>query len=341
MRALRIIGVVAALVAALAFGGLMTLNAMTRPLNPNAEPRYFRVHAGESVRAVAERLEREGVIRNASAALLRIRLPSPIGRGAGGEGKLRNGTYQISAAQPADHVLLHLIESRPLRQNVLIREGLWAEEVASILEEHEVASAKEFMDLVAKPREFASVVSFPLPEGSLEGYLFPDTYDFPPLLGARRAIEMMLQAFEQKVYQPLGRPEAEKLRRWVVIGSLVELEAMHDDERRRIAGVMYNRLERKMRLQVDATVLYALRQRRRLSYRDYTIQHTYNTYLIPALPPGPICSPGYESIAAAKTPENHDFLYYVAKPDGYHVFSRTYQEHLRKVETYIGGRGNR
>jgi len=334
MRVLRIVGIVAAAVAVLALGGWMTLSAMTRPLDPNAEPRYFRVRAGESVTAVAERLEREGVIRSASAALLRIRWKA---RGR----TILDGTYQVSAAQRADRVLLHLIESLPLRQDVLIREGLWAEEVARILEEREVASAEEFMSLVAKPQEFAEAVSFPLPEGSLEGYLFPDTYDFPPLLGARGAIEKMLQTFERKVFVPLERPEAEKLHRWVVIGSLVELEAMHDDERARIAGVIYNRLERGMRLQVDATVLYALRERRRLYHSDYATEDPYNTYRIPALPPGPICSPGYKSIAAAKAPEEHGFLFYVAMPDGYHAFSRTYEEHLRNVERHIGGRGDR
>lgn len=334
MKVLRLVGIAAAAVAVLALGGWMTLNAMTRPLDPNAEPRYFRVLPGESVTAVAERLEREGVIRNASAALLRIRWKAQ-GR------TILDGTYRVSAAERADRVLLHLIESRPLRQDVLIREGLWAEEVARILEERNVASADEFMSLVAKPQEFADVVSFPLPEGSLEGYLFPDTYDFPPLLGARRAIETMLRTFERKVFVPLGRPKAEDLRRWVVVGSLVELEAMHDDERARIAGVIYNRLERGMRLQVDATVLYALRERRRLFHSDYATEHPYNTYRIPDLPPGPICSPGYKSIAAAKAPEEHDFLFYVAQPNGYHAFSRTYEEHLRNVERHIGGRGDR
>lgn len=334
MKPLRIAGVVAGILAALAIGGWITLNAMTRPVDPMAKPRYFRVMPGESVKAVAERLEREGVIRNAAAALLRIRWSVR-------DKAIREGTYQVSAAERADRVLLHLIQSPPLRQDVLIREGLWAEEVAKILEERGVASAEEFMSLVKRPQEFAGVVSFQLPKDSLEGYLFPDTYDFPPLLGARRAIEKMLQTFERKVFVPLERPEAEKLHTWVVIGSLVELEAMHDDERPRIAGVIYNRLEKGMRLQIDASVLYALKERRRLFHSDYATESPYNTYRIPALPPGPICSPGYKSIAAAKAPETHDFLFYVAKSDGYHAFSRTYAEHLRNVQRHIGGGGDR
>lgn len=334
MRAKRVVGVVAVAAGVLVLGGWIALTAMTRPLDPNAKPRYFRVRAGESISAVARRLEREGVIRSASFALLRIRWAAP-------KETIREGTYRISAAQRADLILLHLIESRPLRQDVLIREGLWAEEVARILEEREVAPTSEFLEMVAQPQAFASVVSFPLPKDSLEGYLFPDTYDFPPLLGARSAIERMLKTFERKVYQPLDKPDEDDLRRWVIVGSLVELEAMHDDERSRIAGVIYNRLERGMRLQVDATVLYALRERRRLFHRDYATEHPYNTYRITALPPGPICSPGFRSIAAAKSPEKHDFMFYVAMPNGYHAFAKTYKEHLRNVERYIGGRGNR
>lgn len=334
MKPLRIIGIVAGLVAALAIGGWVTLSAMTRPVDPNAKLRYFRVESGQSIRAVAERLEREGIIRSAAAALLRIRWT------ARGEA-IREGTYKVSAAERADRVLLHLIESGPLHQDVLIREGLWAEEVAKILEEREVASADEFMSLVKRPQEFAGVVSFQLPKDSLEGYLFPDTYDFPPLLGARRAIEKMLQTFERKVFLPLERPDAEKLHRWVIVGSLVELEAMHDDERARIAGVIYNRLEKGMRLQIDASVLYSLKERRRLFHSDYATDNPYNTYRIPALPPGPVCSPGYRSILAAKAPETHDFLFYVAKSDGYHAFSRTYAEHLRNVQRHIGGGGDR
>jgi UPF0755 protein len=334
MKALRVSWIVAGVIAAIAIGGWVALNAMTRPVDPMAKPRYFRVMPGESVKAVAVRLERDGVIRNAAAALLLIRWSVR-------DKAIREGTYQVSAAERADRVLLHFIESRPLRQNVLIREGLWAEEVAKILEEREVASAEEFMSLVAKPQEFEGVVSFALPKDSLEGYLFPDTYDFPPLLGARRAIEKMLQTFERKVFVPLERPDPEKLHRWVIVGSLVELEAMHDDERARIAGVIYNRLDRGMRLQVDATVLYALKERRRLFHSDYATESPFNTYQIPALPPGPICSPGYKSIVAAKNPETHDFLYYVAKTDGYHAFSRTYDEHLRNVRRHIGGGGNR
>jgi UPF0755 protein len=125
----------------------------------------------------------------------------------------------------------------------------------------------------------------------------------------------------------------------VTIASLVEREARVDAERARIAGVTYNRLRRGMRLEVDATVLYALgRQKDVVLYRDLQLDSPYNTYLHYGLPPGPIASPGLAAILAAVRPETHDFLYYVARPDGSHAFSRTLEEHNRAIRAIRGRR---
>src|SRR5688500_6503340 len=138
----------------------------------------------------------------------------------------------------------------------------------------------------------------------------------------------MLSHFEKDVYEPLGKPNVVKLRSLVIIGSMVELEAKHESERKRIAGVIYNRLNKGMPLQIDATVIYGLGKRRTLTNRDYQLIHPYNTYKLKALPPGPICSPRSSSVMAAAKPELHGFLYYVAMPDGTHKFAKTYNEHL-------------
>nr|MBA3726968.1 endolytic transglycosylase MltG [Armatimonadota bacterium] len=124
----------------------------------------------------------------------------------------------------------------------------------------------------------------------------------------------------------------QKMRAWVIIGSMVELEARQAPERPRIAGVIYNRLGKGMPLQIDATVAYGLKNKRRLLNSDYQIDHPYNTYKIKTLPPGPICSPGASAIKAAARPEKHGFLYYVAMPDGSHRFAKSYAEHLANVE---------
>jgi UPF0755 protein len=150
-------------------------------------------------------------------------------------------------------------------------------------------------------------------------------------MGAEDAIKRMLDEFESDVYEPLGKPDAGKMRSWVIIGSMVELEAKHENERKRIAGVIYNRLNKGMPLQIDATVTYGLGKRRTLKNIDYQLNHPYNTYKLKSLPPGPICSPRASSVMAAAKPEAHKFYYYVAMPDGSHKFAKTYQEHLHNI----------
>lgn len=324
-----LIGCAASLLIVLAVG-FAILASLLKPMQQAPTKHLLRVEDGDTLAQVAKRLERNGVLRSASAALLVLKL-------RGEPTTLRTGTYAADASLRGDELLRRLIRSQPIRQMVLIREGLWAEEIAKILEEKHVCSAEDFLRLVRQPSSFQADVSFPLPKGSLEGYLFPDTYDLPPLLGAERAIRRMLKTFEKKVYEPLGRPKEEDLRRWVVIGSLIELEAMHDDERRRISGVIANRLAKGMPLQIDATVLYALKEKRRLRNSDYQTDSEYNTYRIRGLPPGPICSPGIASIRAAANPDQHEFLYYVARPNGYHAFAKTYEEHLDNVRKRNAG----
>lgn len=279
-----------------------------------------------SQREIYNDLERKGVIKSAQALLFLEKLSPP-------KGSIRAGTYLVDAGKPASENARVLLTGEPVRQMVLIKEGLWSDEIAEVIAAKQIGDAKEVMELIKSPAKLSSVPEFIVKGKSLEGYLFPDTYDFPPLLGAEGAVERMLSAFRKKVYVPLGKPEPAKLRKLVIIGSMVELEAAKDSERDRIAGVIYNRLNRGMPLQIDATILYAIKEKRRLYYKDYQVEHDYNTYKIKGLPPGPICSPGAESMKAAANPEKNDFLYYVAMPNGTHLFSRTYGEHLRNIAT--------
>jgi UPF0755 protein len=185
--------------------------------------------------------------------------------------------------------------------------------------------------IAGNPAALTDLPAFIVPSKGLEGYLYPETYDLPPLIGAEEAVQRMLAEFEEEIYVPLGKPDPIKLRSLVIIGSMVELEAKHENERKRIAGVIYNRLNKGMPLQIDATVIYGLGERRTLKNVDYQLPHPYNTYKIKSLPPGPICSPRASSVMAAAEPEAHHFFYYVAMPDGTHKFSKTYEEHLRNV----------
>jgi len=295
-----------------------------RPLDEHASPQYFRVEKGETIAEVLERLQRDQIIGSASKVRLHHKL-------FGSDQKLRRGTFVVSAADAGDVVLKKLLSEAPVRQMVLIREGLWASEVAAALAAKLVADKQRVLELERNPAVMGELPPFILPAKGLEGYLYPETYDFPPLMGAEEAIERMLAEFESDVYVPLGKPDPIKLRSWVIVGSMIELEAKKENERARISGVIYNRLMKGMPLQIDATVVYGLGKRRKLRQSDYLLDHPYNTYKLKSLPPGPICSPRAASIFAAAKPEKHNYFYYVAMPDGSHRFARTYQEHLHNV----------
>ena len=295
-----------------------------KAVDPTAKSKYFRVEKGETITGVLDRLERDGFIKSANSVKLHHKI-------FGDDATLNRGTYEISAAQSGSEVLETLLNDEPVRQMVLVREGLWVPEVAAVLEAKQVAPKNEVLAITSDPTQLGDLPPFIVPSKGLEGYLYPETYDLPPLIGAKEAISRMLAEFQSDIYDPLGKPDAGKLRSWVIIGSMVELEAKHEKERPRIAGVIFNRLIKGMPLQIDATVIYGLGKRRTLKNIDYQLDHPYNTYKLKALPPGPICSPRASSVMAAAKPEKHNFFYYVAMPDGTHKFAKTYAEHLRNV----------
>ncbi len=308
---------------ALALGGMNWLNSQTKPTEPG-EPFLLRFE-GVTLDEAAGRLEEKGVIRNASLfvflAKLERRAVAP-----------QTGTYEFRAGMTSDQVVASM--KTPLRQMVRIPEGWWIARVAKRLEEKGVCSAQEYIDACHDPEKFEGAVGFALPSGSLEGYLYPDTYDLPPMLGAEGVVRRQLAAFESKVVETVGE---EGLARALVVGSMVEAEAALDVERPKVAGVIENRIKRGQRLEIDATVLYGMQEWRQLKPGEVRqVDSPYNTYLHGGLPPGPICSPSVKSIEAALKPDTHDFLYYVARPTRSHYFSATYQEHLAAIRKARG-----
>lgn len=319
-KALRFGVLVLAGVIALAGGAALYGWAQLRPTAPGEEF-LVRYDPGRPLRSVLDDLQTRGVVRDARLWTVYAQLK---GRG----GRIPAGTYRFRPGMTAGEVLESL--RRPITQRVRVPEGWWIARVARLLEEKGVCPAEEYVRMAHSPELFAQTVSFPLPESSLEGYLFPDTYELPPLLGARGVIERQLRTFERRVLGIL--PPGADLHRTVVVASMVELEVALDRERPLVAGVIENRLRRGMPLQIDATVLYALQDWRELPPGFVrTVESPYNTYLYDGLPPGPIGSPGLASLRAALKPARHDWLYYVALPDRSHLFARTYEEHRANI----------
>lgn len=289
---------------------------------PEGDPYFVRYEEDRPLNDVLRELEAAGTIRSARAMQFYARFrswPSIV----------TPGTYELQAGM--DRAQVRRAITTPVRQDVRIPEGWWIARVAPILERNQVCPADEYIDLANQPELFREVVSFPLPDRSLEGYLYPDTYDFPPLLGCRRVIEAQLRNFERRVWSRW--PEGADLDRAVNIGAIIELEVAVEPERTKVAGVIENRLaSSRPYLEMDATVLYGIQEWRVLGPGEVRrLASPYNTYLNPGLPPGPIGSPASRSIFAALEPDDHNYFFYVARPDRTHYFSTTYAEHRRFI----------
>jgi UPF0755 protein len=235
--------------------------------------------------------------------------------------------------------VLHQLRKGQIKiYRVTIPEGLPKWEVAKILSSKGVMKEDEFLRLIDNPQIFKEDCSFPLPEESLEGYLYPDTYYFASNENSQEVVKKFLARFEQ-VVDPLYENWRQKtnfsLEKVITLASIVEKEACVSSEKPIIAAVFYNRLQKGLRLRADPTVKYALGNfRERLTLDDLRTPSAYNTYLYSGLPPGPICSPGKDSIYAILYPARVDYLYFVAKGNGNHQFSQTYEQHLKAVYQY-------
>lgn len=288
----------------------------------------FRVPANATAGVVASGLKEEGLIRSAVVF-------SVLSRIKGVDDKFKAGVHLLDRSLTTLQIMSSLVagDRRLGEVIVTIPEGYSLVQIADMLERNGVTGARDFVAAAQGKKVAAGIVPFPLPEGSLEGYLFPDTYYFEPDSKAEAVVAKMLAAFEKRVFGAIGGDEGlpsplRSFREVVILASLVEREAKVAQERPLIAGVYLNRLRRGMRLECDATVQYALGEHKaRLLYSDLKVDSPYNTYLHAGLPPGPICSPGLDCILAALRPMESDYLYYVAQGDGSHAFSRTLAEH--------------
>ena len=307
-----------------AFGLYLWWHWATRAVGGPRRIVRVQIARGAAVHTVAAELERDGLIRSAFLFAWRA-------RGA----TLRPGYYDLQPTEPPRDILRRLERGDIATIRVTFPEGFTTRQIAHRLaEKGVVANEQAFLTLVTTQGNTLHA-SF-APPANLEGYLFPDTYRFPVGSTDTETAQQMLGEFDHLVVQSHAddiRASGRSLHDILTVASLVEGEAETDADRPRIAGVIYNRLARQMRLEIDATVQYAQGfHKSRLLYRDLAVDSPYNTYKISGLPPGPICSPGLPSIEAALHPEASEYLFYVAGPDGKsHIFSRTLAEHNANV----------
>ena len=330
----------------------MHQDQLQRGASTTASPVQFTVEPGESARAVGQQLQSAGLIRDGTLFEAYVRVNGLASR-------LEAGTFTLNAAMTPVQIAVALQHARAASITVTIPEGWRLEQVADYLGAAGVLDGAAYRRLAASgqagaPHAGAYDFLGSRPAGaSLEGYLFPDTYELPKEgATASDLIDRQLDDFAAQVvplYQQARAGGATTLSLYeaVTLASIVEREAVVDDERPVIAGVYANRLARGMKLEADPTVQYAMGYQARsgqwwktpVSIGEYAqVLSPYNTYLHPGLPPGPIANPGLASILAALHPAKHDYLYFVALPDGSgrHVFAKTFAEHQENVARYLG-----
>ena len=249
-------------------------------------------------------------------------------RGLGGS--LKSGVYLLRQDESWSDVVAALERGRGVEQRLTVREGLRLVEVADLAQAR-LGIPRDSFVAAAQDRELLAALSVPDGTPSAEGYLFPTTYLLPLRIGARELVRVMTHQFTQQ-WSPEWQARLDTLRmsrhQLVTLASIVEAEVRYDPDRPFIAAVYSNRLKRGMRLEADPTVSYAFGRRlKRVWEKNLAVRSAYNTYLHAGLPPGPISQPGRASLAAALYPADVPFLYFVAQPDGKHIFSATYAEH--------------
>jgi UPF0755 protein len=290
------------------------------------------VPKGSDAVTILESLEDAGILRNADLARLYLvyRMQGPF---------LQAGEYRFNKPLSTPEVLAKLVRGEIVTYPVTIIEGLTLTETAATLAAAGFGSQETFLETMRDPRPIADLDPT---ARDLEGYLFPDTYRFARGTTEAQIVDAMVTTFrrlyEESVTPLLTDDDERTLRQIVTLASIVEREAQLDEERPVIAGVYAHRLRRRMPLQADPTVIYALslagEYDGNLRRDDLKFDSPYNTYVYSGLPPGPIASPGLASLQAAAAPADVPYLYFVSRNDGSHVFAETLREHNRNVHEW-------
>lgn len=287
----------------------------------------FTVESGESLHAVTGRLERDGLLRWGQGAYY-------LGRSLAWG--VQAGEFELAPSMSSREILDILAHGQPLLHRLHFAEGLTMSEVAQAVHDTGLTTAEQFLQ-ACRDQDYLHRQG--LNATTAEGYLFPETYFFPRIAGQNPypILDAILERFQATVRGISLEVNATTLHEMVILASLVEKETAIASERPTVAGVYANRLQRGMLLQCDPTIIYGLGlafdgNLTRTHLRDAA--NPYNTYAHPGLPPGPICSPGKAALLAAAQPEQHALLFFVARPDGSHHFSRTLIEHNNAVIKY-------
>ncbi|NMO96781.1 endolytic transglycosylase MltG [Paenibacillus lemnae] len=312
-----------------------------KPVEASEEAIEFTIQPGMGTSGIAELLKKKGIIKDDLLFKGYLKLNNEGNR-------FMAGTYETSPGITYDQIITMLNngEVKPAEMiRFTIPEGFTVLQMAETIAKESGLDRDELLSLMDTNSGWDSELAKQIPEQAalrhhLEGYLFPATYELPKDVTAETVIQTMLSQTDKRLeeitdWETLLAQRGLTLHELLTVASLVEREVVADQERALVAGVIYNRLEQDMKLEIDATVQYLLdKPKERLLYKDLEVENPYNTYRNKGLPPGPISSPSLDSIKAALMPEKSDYLFYVTKKDGTqeHLFAKTYKEHLKNIE---------
>jgi UPF0755 protein len=298
------------------------------PLPTSGKNIEIEIPEGATFRQTIEILSKERLIRDK-------RLFFVIGRISGLDRKIRAGYYFITGSLSPLDIFKMLKRGQIIEYEITIVEGDSLREIGEKLSEKGIIDREDFVKL-SSDEDF--LASYDINAPTFEGYLFPDTYKIPKGMDPEDAIGMMINRMREKISAKLYARASElglSERKMLTLASIIEKEAVTDEERPLISAVYHNRLKERIPLQADPTAIYGIKSfREKITIKDLRRRTPYNTYVINGLPPGPIASPGIKSIIAALYPADVPYLYFVSNNDGSHHFSITAEEHRAAVKAY-------
>ncbi len=295
----------------------------------SAAEKVIEIPAGSAPRQVVRLLTRGGALADERLAWRYVHWVKRDGRA------FKAGEYAFVGPLTPDEVLERVYRGEVKVYHFTVPEGLRMEEIAAIIEGAGLGRASELLPLM---QDASLARELGVRASNLEGYLFPDTYKIPKGMDPEDALSMMINKMREK-YSDRLKTRASGLglseNQVLTLASIIEKEAVTDEDRPLISAVYHNRLKKKMPLQADPTAIYGIKSsKEKITSDDLKRKTKYNTYMIKGLPPGPIASPGLKSITAALYPANVPYIYFVSNNDGTHHFSVTGAEHEAAVKRY-------
>ena len=315
-------------VVALLLACMFASGTTQKKINPD-QMIYFTVKSGMTADAIGDKLLKNGIIDSKWSFWWQVKK-------SGADAKFQKGNYAFKPNTPPEEVIRKLVNGETSQMKFTIPEGFGVKEIAKRLSDEGLVNEQEFLEKAKTFAPYSYIEQNKDIRYACEGFLFPDTYELHEEPSVDGILKMMAEDLDTRLTPKMRRRAAEldlSIHELITLASLVEKEAMYDEDRPIIAQVFFKRLKIGMPLQTDTTIQYLLdAPKEDVSIKDTKIESPYNTYQITGLPPGPVASPGMAAIEAVLYPADTDYLYFVADRQGHNHYSKSYAAHQEIVE---------